>query len=195
MKRLLLLVSTICTFALASAQTSSPKPRVQKLGIQVTQHDFVSAAEMRSGGFSTVIASSDWTKLNRMKTGVAVSYLSSLGENFDVNGRLGFTFVEGSSFRNRPKSNQAKAYLESDASISMKLLSDDYFISPFLTLGAGMAMSDIYFAAYIPTGAGLQVNLFDKSFILLQTQYRVPATSNSAHHLFHSVGFFSKLSK
>lgn len=195
MKRSILLFSTICLFAAASAQTSNSKPKVQKLGIQITQHDFVSATEMRSRGFSSVVASGDWSKLNRMKTGIALSYISSLDDHFDFNGRLGLTFVEASSFNDRPKNNQAKIYLESDASIQMKLLSDDYFLSPFLSLGAGAALSDIYFSAYMPTGAGLQLNLFDQTFLVLQSQYRIPVTTNTSHHLFHSVGFFTKLGK
>jgi hypothetical protein len=190
-----MLFSTICIFAVASAQTSNSKPKVQKLGIQLTKHDFISAAEMRSRGFSSVVASGEWTNMSRMKTGVALAYTSSLSDHFDFNGRLGFTFVEASAFSNRAQSNQAKTYLESDANIQMKLLSDDYFVSPFLSLGAGVAVSDIYFSAYTPIGAGLQVNLYDQSFLVLQSQYRIPVTSNTAHHLFYSVGFFTKLGK
>jgi OmpA-OmpF porin, OOP family len=195
MKHLVLSATAICSFFIAFAQTSNPQPKVQKLGIQITQHDFVTAAEMRSRGFSSPVASGDWAKLNKMKTGVAVTYTSSLGENFDFNGRLGMTFVEASAFSNRPKSNQSKIYVESDANIFMKLLPDSYTVSPFLSLGAGVAMSDIYYAAYVPTGAGLQLNLFDESFVVLQAQYRIPATTNTAHHLFYSIGFSSKLGK
>lgn len=195
MKRLVLLISSICAIAVASAQTGNSKPKVQKLGIQVTKHDFVSASEMRSRGFSSVIASGEWTKLSRMKTGVALTYSSSLNDNLDFNGRLGFTFVEASAFRNREKSNQAKTYLESDANLLMKLLPDSYTVSPFLSVGAGFALSDIYYSAYIPTGVGLQVNLFDQSFLVFQGQYRIPATGNTAHHLFYSIGFSSKLGK
>jgi hypothetical protein len=77
----------------------------------------------------------------------------------------------------------------------MKLLSNDYVVSPFISLGVGASLWKGYYAAYIPTGVGLQINLSDETFLIVQSQYRIPVTGNSANNLFFSIGVSSVLDK
>ena len=66
---------------------------------------------------------------------------------------------------------------------------------PFATAGVGGSKYRGYFGAFIPVGVGLQLNLFDQTYILLNSQYRMPVTENVAYHFYHSFGVASSISK
>jgi outer membrane protein OmpA-like peptidoglycan-associated protein len=68
-------------------------------------------------------------------------------------------------------------------------------VSPYITLGAGVSKYSGYYGAFIPTGVGLQVNIFDEAFLLINSQYRIPITENTAYHIYHSIGFAGSIAK
>ncbi|MCZ0211835.1 hypothetical protein OZK63_41485, partial [Streptomyces sp. UMAF16] len=64
--------------------------------------------------------------------------------------------------------------MEADASVNLKLLTDKYFMVPYLSAGVGASMyAGTYFGAYIPVGTGLQFNLGEGNFINLQYSYHL----------------------
>jgi len=44
-------------------------------------------------------------------------------------------------------------------------------------------------------GVGLQFNIFDETFLVVQSQYRIPVTANAAKNLFFSIGVSAVLDK
>jgi outer membrane protein OmpA-like peptidoglycan-associated protein len=52
-----------------------------------------------------------------------------------------------------------------------------------------------YYGAILPVGVGLQVNLFDEAFLLVNSQYRIPITENAAYHFYHSFGIAGNIGK
>lgn len=78
--------------------------------------------------------------------------------------------------------------LEVAATANLKLLTDKYFINPFLTIGAGVSQYKGYYGAFIPIGIGLQFNILDNAFIIINSQYRAKATESVNYHLYHSFG-------
>lgn len=190
MKRILLIVLIAISFTALNAQdTKNMYTKGKTLGLQFTLHDYKTACEIRNGGMSQVLTKQQWNKLSRMRPGIAVNYTEGLNDYFDVNARVGFSYLEY-TLTNKPfeRSVGSKPYFEADVNLFMKLTSDQYFVSPFLSLGAGASAWRGYYAAYIPAGAGLQLNLFDQTFFLLQAQYRMPVTVNASHNLFYSFG-------
>jgi outer membrane protein OmpA-like peptidoglycan-associated protein len=130
-----------------------------------------------------------------MSPGIALSYTQGLNDNIDFMARLGGTFL-AYPLPNKPKPVNDKLLLESDVNINLKLLSDHYWVSPYISAGLGASSWNGYFGAYMPTGLGLQVNFFDVTYLIIQAQYRFPVTSNTTtSHLFYSFGIAGNIGK
>jgi len=165
------------------------------LGVHFTLHDFQTAADLKDRGLSAVLNEKQWYKTSRMSPGIAVSYTQGLTDNIDFMARLGGSFLAYPIPR-KPKPVNDKLLLETDASIHLKLLSDQYWVSPFISAGVGASVWNGYFGAYIPTGLGLQVNFFDVTYLFIQAQYRIPvASGTTASNLFYSFGIAGNIGK
>lgn len=178
------------------AQSKDSNKKGKQLGIQFTGHDFKTASELKSKGMSFVLTDKQWSNVNRKKVGMAVTYTEGLNDHFDFNARLGMSDVEY-TLSNKPFATNegSKTYFELDANLFMKLLTDKHIVSPFLSLGAGASVWNGYYAAYIPAGVGLQFNIFDETFFVVQSQFRMPVTGNAANNLFFSIGISAVLDK
>jgi len=74
------------------------------------------------------------------------------------------------------------------------LLTDKHFMVPYLSLGVGASMyNGTYFAAYAPTGIGLQFNLSEGTFIHTLFGYNIKVSDLSINHLNYSIGISSAL--
>lgn len=183
-------------FQAGFSQSKSSYKKSSQLGIQFTAHDFETPADLNSKGMSFVLSDNQWSNFDRKKVGMAITYTKPLNDNLDFNARLGMSDVEY-TLSNKPHASGtgSRTFFEMDANLFMKLLTDDHIVSPFLSIGAGASLWKGYYAAYIPAGVGLQVNLFDETFLILQSQYRIPVTGNSANNLFFSIGVSAVLDK
>jgi hypothetical protein len=196
MKRIFLFVFAMALFQAGFSQSKSSYKKSSQLGIQFTAHDFETPADLNSKGMSFVLSDNQWSNFDRKKVGMAITYTKPLNDNLDFNARLGMSDVEY-TLSNKPHASGtgSRTFFEMDANLFMKLLTDDHIVSPFLSIGAGASLWKGYYAAYIPAGVGLQVNLFDETFLILQSQYRIPVTGNSANNLFFSIGVSAVLDK
>jgi hypothetical protein len=196
MKRIFLFVFAMALFQAGFSQSKSSYKKSSQLGIQFTAHDFETPADLNSKGMSFVLSDNQWSNFDRKKVGMAITYTKPLNDNLDFNARLGMSDVEY-TLSNKPHASGtgSRTFFELDANLFMKLLTDDHIVSPFLSIGAGASLWKGYYAAYIPAGVGLQVNLFDETFFIVQSQYRIPVTGNSANNLFFSIGVSAVLDK
>lgn len=178
------------------SQSKPANKKGRQLGIQFTGHDFETPVDLKSKGMSFVLTDKQWSSFDRKRVGMAITYTEGLNEKFDFNARLGMSDVSY-TLSNKPyaSSTGSKSYFELDANLFMKLLTDDHVVSPFLSLGVGGSVWKGYYAAYIPAGVGLQFNVFDETFLIVQSQYRMPVTGNAANNLFFSVGVSAVLDK
>ncbi|MEP7254154.1 MAG: OmpA family protein [Ferruginibacter sp.] len=192
MKKILLVIISFGLFVTSFAQGENKKR--PSFGIHFLLNDFRTAADLRSGGLPTVINSKEWHKTENMTAGMAISYIRGMNNYLDFAGTLSGTFVRY-PVPGKALSNENDLLLEGAATVNLKLIPDNYWVSPFLTLGVGASKYKGYYGAFIPAGLGLQVNLFDETFILLNSQYRIPVTENAAYHLYHSIGVASNLTK
>jgi hypothetical protein len=188
----LMLISVIGAFAQTPAKDQYKKSKV--LGVHFTTHDFATASDIKANGLSNVLTKSGWSSMSTKSAGLAVSYITGLSNNLDLMTRVG-----GSVLTYPVPDKKAlvdKLLLEADVNLNIKLIPDNFLVVPYLSLGAGASSWGGYLSAYMPLGAGLQVNLSDESFIFLQSQYRAPITTNNgASHIFWGVGFAANLSK
>lgn len=198
MRKLVLTLIMFSFVAGSFAQNAASKYKFKKaghLGIQLTTHDFATAADIKSNGITNALfVNKEWTKLAKKPIGLAVTYTSGLTDHLDLATRLGGTFV---SYPISGKKITGEFFLlEADVNLNVKLIPDHFFVVPYLSVGAGASSWKGYAAAYMPFGAGLQIKLTEESSINIQTQYRAPITSNNgAANLFFGFGFISNISK
>lgn len=192
MKKIILAVLAFGLFLNSFAQSEYKK--ASTLGVNFVFCDFRTPADLRTNGLASLIRSKDWSKTSRMSAGIGVSFMEG------INNQLDYT-VTASAFGvdypvpNKASSGSVKLLVDVAAVVNLKLISDKYVISPYLSLGAGASKYGKYYSAFIPAGVGLQFNLFDETFIQLNSQYRMPVTENAAYQIFHSIGFSGVIGK
>ena len=191
MKKLFTLFFATLIFITSFAQEGDYK-KPHSLGISFFLSDFQTAADLRSNGLVSVLKEGNFFKFKRMNPGMAVNYLSGLSKHLDFIGTLGGSFVDY-PLKNQASSNSNSFLLEANASLNLKLLSDRYWVTPFIDFGVGASNFKKYFAAYIPIGTGLQIKVADGAFILINNQYRIPVTENASYHFYHSIGISSSI--
>ncbi len=196
MKRMLLSASFALLAAGLFAQTDisvSPTIRATEnikrptLVIHFLANDFESADYWRHHSLSNL--ADNFTKPKDMDFGLGLQYLKGLTNHIDISGRLDASFADY-LFRNRPQTGDDNFLLEGDAGFNIKLLSDRYFLVPYLHAGIGGSMYDgSYFAVYAPVGAGLQFNLGKgDAFVFSNAQYRFRVTDNASDHFNFNIG-------
>jgi outer membrane protein OmpA-like peptidoglycan-associated protein len=191
-----LLVFLLVGFS-ASSQEKNPDKKGHAIGFHFTLHDFQTGQDLKNLGLSEVLNKGEWNEIKHMSPGFALSYLKGMTDNIDFMGRLGFASLVDMPIKSRQGRGDGLTHplVESDVNLNFKLTSDKYWVSPYISLGAGASTWNGYWAAYFPAGLGLQVNFYDKAYLILQSQYRLPLTSNNANHLFYSLGFAATIGK
>ncbi|MDE3254149.1 MAG: OmpA family protein, partial [Bacteroidota bacterium] len=125
-----------------------------------------------------------------------LDYFKGLSEHVDFMGHLGGSFVKYpfSYASGVAPSKDSRFLLELASSLNLKLLSDKYFMVPYFTVGIGASSyGGTYYAAYVPTGVGLQFNLGEGTFIHSQFLYDAKISSLSKNHLTYSLSIGSPI--
>jgi OmpA-OmpF porin, OOP family len=164
------------------------------IGVNFTLFDFKTANELRTVGLSNVIRSNNFTNTNRMAIGLGITYLEGLGNHIDFAGSLNGAFLKY-PFRNGTTGSGDDLLLEATGMANLKLLTDKYWVTPYLSAGVGASKYKGYFGAFIPAGVGLQLNILDEAYLMINSQYRIPVTENVNYHLFHSIGLAGNVFK
>jgi len=188
MKKLLLLLFILgATTSFAQLNQYKKRPT---LSVEFLLNDFRSARLINDNSLSSVLREKTFSSLGEMSYGAAVSYFQGLTNHLDFMTTLGGSFVRY-PFKNQPFSNAATEsfLLEANANINIKLLTDKYFLNPYLTTGVGASLYKVYYGAFIPAGAGLQFNLGQETYMFTQAQYRVGITERASNHFNFSMGF------
>ncbi len=192
MKKILLPLLTIGMFITSFGQNDYKKRPA--LGVHFILNDFKTAAAIRSTSLSSVLQAKQWKQTKNMAAGLGLSYIQGLSNNVDFATTLSGSFLDY-PIPGKTSSSSSELLLEAVATANFKLLSDKYCVVPFITAGLGASKYKGYYAAIAPIGLGIQLNLFDEAFILINSQYRVPITENAAYHLYHSVGIAGNIGK
>lgn len=163
-------------------------------GVHFIFNDFKSAQAIRSTSLGAALRNKQFGKIKEMSPGLAVNYIHGLSPHFDFSGMLTGSFLDYIN-QNGTSSGKDNLLLELDASIRGKMFSNKYVVSPYFQVGIGGSKYKGYWGAFIPVGLGLQVNLFDEAFMLINTQYRVPVTQTTNYHFMHSIGLAGVIGK
>lgn len=168
--------------------------RPKAIGISFFMNDFLTPSRIRSTSLSSVISSKQFAKFNEMTPGLAVTYFKGIRKHIDFAATLGGSFVRypmtGKTFTND------NFLLESNASMHLKMVSEKYWVQPYISLGIGAHKYLNYYGAFLPLGLGLKVNFFDDAHLFINSNYRVPVTTETAnYHLQHSIGLAGRIGK
>jgi hypothetical protein len=170
-----------------SQETKNAFVRKPALGISFFFNDYITANRIRTTSLSSVLANKQKAKLKEMDPGIAISYFKGLNNHLDLASTLAGSFVEypASTYGN----TKSRFLLEGDVSLNFKLFSEKYWFTPYAILGAGISKYGPYYGAFIPTGLGLKLNLYDEAHFFVNTQYRIPVTTTTAsYHFMHAIG-------
>ena len=165
MKKLLFSVFTLLLFTNSFAQTSDNVKR-QAIGISFFMNDFTTAADIKNNGLAMVLRSKNLFRSTRMNPGLAINYLKGLSSHLDFAATLGGSYVVYPIPNHTPFGDR-NFLLEATASVNAKLLSDQYWVVPYANLGAGLSKYLNNYAAFLPVGVGVQVNIFSEAFIFI----------------------------
>ena len=187
-----ILFALYLTIPESSAQDDEIRPAA--IGISFILNDFTTADRIRTGSLSRVLANKQWAKFKDMAPGIAITYFKGLRKHIDFAGTLAGSFVNY-PILSRPASSGDKFLLEADASVHLKMVSEKYWVQPYLVAGIGAQMYDgTYFGAFIPTGIGMKLNLFDDAHLFVTSQYRIPVTKETVnYHFFNQVGIAGRI--
>lgn len=201
MKKLIFSLIVLGTAAGATAQTTPTTPNYKKrpsLGINFFLKDMYTADRIERTGLATTIENHQWAQPVDMSPGLSVSYYNGLTNYIDFTASLGGTFSKypfaGNSGVKPSTDNRFLA--EATAGVNVKLLTDNYFLNPYFYIGVGASSyGGTYYAAYMPTALGLQLNLGSGTFLHTTFNYNYKVTSLAVNNLSYSIGFSAPLTE
>jgi OmpA-OmpF porin, OOP family len=187
MKKILmsfLLFSFITTETKAQGgQYISPR----SIGVSFFVNDYATPQRIRTSSFTSVIGEKRWAKFRETSPGIAISFHEGLRNHVDFVGTLAGSFVQIDIPNETINSDQF--LLEADASFNLKMFPNNFFFTPYLNAGVGLSYYNNKLGGFLPLGGGLSFNLFNESKIFINSQYRVPVSTNfNNYHFFHSIG-------
>ena len=196
MKKFLFLILAVAFAACASAQPLNSNKKRPTLGVNFFLKDLYTVNQINNTSLASVLNNKQWTKIGNMAPGLSFNYYEGLTDFIDFTASLGGSFakVPFSASSGIAASTDYKFLLETSAGINIKLIPDNYTVVPYVNVGLGASMySGAYFAAYIPTGLGLQLNLGEGTFINVLAGYNFKVSALSVPHLNYSIGIASPL--
>lgn len=194
--RFLLFCCLLCSLVQAKAQdvstTTNTGIRPGTFGFGLSLFDFTTASRIRQNTLSSTINNKQIAKVADMAPGVNFSYVKGLRNKLDFAASL--SYASGRVFlENNPTTARKSSFVSADASVQAKLLPEGYFLTPYVSAGVGVTITQGYYGAILPLGAGLRFQLTDEAALGIQTQYRVAVTETAGYHFVHGITFFGKL--
>lgn len=194
--KFLLFCCLLCCLAQVKAQDISPAPnaviRPASFGFGMSLFDFSTASRIRQNTLASTINNKQVAKVSEMAPGVHIFIVKGLRSRLDFAASLGF--ASGRVYlQNNPTTSRKSGFVAADASVQAKLLPEGFFLTPYVSAGVGVTVTQGYYGAILPLGAGFRFQLTDEAALGIQSQYRVAITETAGYHFVHGITFFGKL--
>jgi OOP family OmpA-OmpF porin len=181
-------------FGCMSAFAQDEPVQSPTLGIHFFFDDFKTAWYIRNSSLRQVLRNRQFGRLKDMSPGLAINYINGLSKHYDFSATLTGAYLDylkrdGNSF------GEDKLLLEGDVSIRGKMFTNRKWVSPFLQIGTGISKYRGYWGAFIPAGVGVQFNLFQEAYLLINAQYRLAVTETVSNHFFFSLGLAGSIGR
>jgi outer membrane protein OmpA-like peptidoglycan-associated protein len=149
---------------------------------------------MRTTSVLSVLDKGQWSNIGSMQMGFGFNYLKGISKKMDA-----IITIDGSStdylFKNGSNNGSSKFLLDANAALNIKLLADSQKLVPYFSFGAGLSSYNGKTGFYVPSGVGIQFNLFNEAYILTNIQYRLALTSTVNDHFYYSIGIGTHIGK
>jgi outer membrane protein OmpA-like peptidoglycan-associated protein len=188
-----IILSIFLITAVLSLQAQSLKPIKQpSIGLHFFYNDVETAQRIKASSLSDVLKNGNWNTANNMQGGFGLDYLQGLTSNIDLIGTFNASWADylqpsGSYF------GSSHFLMDVSAGAHFKLLSDKYFVSPFLLFKANYQKYQTLNGLSLAPGVGLQFSLFKESFVLTTIEYRASLSSTISNQFYYSVGFATNI--
>ncbi len=192
MKKLLfmfLLIPGLLQVALAQDNDYIKQPI---LGVNFFFNDFNGAGYFNKYGLNRAIRDKQLNQFKNMSPGLAINFLNGISKHLDLSASLAGSFLDY-PIANKGSFGNDNLLLEGDVSVNAKMLTDKYWVTPYLSAGIGASKYKGYYGAIVPLGVGLQTNFYDEAFVFINAQYRMSITENTTNHLYYSIGIAGSL--
>ena len=157
-------------------------------------NDFKTTQLMRTTSVLSVLDKGQWSNIGSMQMGFGFNYLKGISKKMDA-----IITIDGSStdylFKNGSNNGSSKFLLDANAALNIKLLADSQKLVPYFSFGAGLSSYNRKTGFYIPSGVGIQFNLFNEAYVLTNIQYRLALTSTVNDHFYYSIGIGTNIGK
>src|SRR5450432_851687 len=187
MKKLLFMLLLIAGLYKAGSAQDNDYIKQPVLGVNFPFNDFTGGGYIKQFGLNRAIRDKKLNQFKNMSPGLSVNYMRGISPHIDLSVNLGGSFLDY-PITGQPPFGNDNLLMEADVTVNAKLLTDKYWVTPYLTAGAGASKYKGYYGAIVPLGAGLQVNFLDQAYLFINGQYRFAITENTSNHLFYSIG-------
>ncbi len=194
MKKILAVCLAIYLMAPAT-NAQDDEIRQPAIGISFFLNDFQTAQKIRTTSLAQVFRDKGWAKFREMSPGLSLHYFKGLRKHIDFAASLGGSFVRY-PFPNKPAFTNDRFLMEANAAVNLKMVSEKYWLQPYIIAGIGGHMYGKYWGAFMPLGLGMKVNFYDEAHLFITSQYRVPVTSETSnYHFQNSIGIAGSIGK
>ncbi len=171
---------------IANAQDKDIRPAA--IGVSLIQNDYLSADRILSTSLANVLANKKMAKFSEMDKGLAFHYFKGLHKYVDLDAAL--YGIKTKDYKGIGQYPDKKLLIGTQVAANIKLLSENYWVQPYMIAGVGAHMFNFNsFGADLTPGLGIKVNFFDKVHFFMSGQYHVPVTPNtSAYHFNRQIG-------
>lgn len=193
MKRIICLSLLACLVPRLFAQISQEK-KLSTLVFHSFYNDFKTTQLMKTTSVHNVLDKGQWSNIGSMQMGFGFNYLKGIGKKMD-----GIITIDGSStdylFKNGSNNGSSKFLLDANAAFNLKLFTDNHKLVPYFSFGAGLSSYNGKTGFYVPSGVGLQFNLFNEAYVLSNIQHRLALSSTVNDHFYYSIGIGTNIGK
>ena len=166
--------------------------RSHEFAISFNLYDFKTAELIRTTSLNAVIRDKQFG--DEMSSGIGLHYFKGLKKHIDFAASLNASYLSQNLPDNPDPTDRYMFQLEGTA--HFKLVTDKYWLQPYLIGGFGAQKYYIYYGAYMPLGLGLNVNFFDEGRLFINSTYRVPITTGTVnYHFMYAFGIAGRITK
>ena len=166
--------------------------RPHEIGVSFNLFDFKTAELIRTTSLNAVIRDKKFG--DEKSPGIGLHYFKGLKKRIDFGASLNAANL------NQPlpgKTDPSDRFMfQLEAAAHFKLVTDKYWVQPYLIGGFGAQKYYVYYGAYMPLGIGLNINFFNEGRLFINSTYRVPITTGTVnYHFMYAFGVTGRISK
>ena len=163
-------------------------------GVHFFFNDFKSAEAVRKNSLAIVFKNQEFGNIKEMSPGLALSYTQGFSKYFDISATLSGSFLDY-PMPGHAAFGEESLLLEGDVGIRGKMFPNNYVLQPYMQVGIGLSKYQGYYGAIVPVGVGMQVNIFNEAFLMINAQYRMPVTETTNYHFYFGIGLAGNIGK